>query len=244
MRRSTFYEEDLGKVVDLCGHGTWAIADLCEIIQELVDALTPLQTMSKGHEERFVALEVVQKTAQEQASGERRRGPQSKRRNLQRRCLKMHRKNLDIRCLAVPNVRAGSTLLFWVYDQPEWLAALLGRLQVIKASIAALSGATCLRPAVAVTVPLTEVVRRRSDLQFTRKPSAAGLDCFGILGVALSVRVDGPCQDAGEGFGFQEGSEVVGQLNCQSSWYTYCCDFRCVAQVYDHSTIPIPLCRS
>ena len=70
MRRSTFYEEDLGKVVDLCGHGTWANADLCEIIQELVDALSPLQTMSKGHEESFVALEAVQKTAQEQASGE------------------------------------------------------------------------------------------------------------------------------------------------------------------------------
>ena len=72
MRRSTFCEEDLGEVVDLCGHGTWANADLCEIIQELVDALSPLQTMSKGHEERFVALEAVQKTAQEQASGETR----------------------------------------------------------------------------------------------------------------------------------------------------------------------------
>ena len=48
MRHSTFYEEDLGKVVDLRGHGTWANADLCEIIQELVDALSPLQTMSKG----------------------------------------------------------------------------------------------------------------------------------------------------------------------------------------------------
>ena len=87
----------------------------------------------------------------------------------------------------------------------------------------------------AVTDPLTEVVRRRSDLQFTRKPSTAGLDCFGILGVALSVRVDGPCQDAGEGFGFQEGSEVVAQLNCQSASYTYCCDFRCVA----HSLRPL-----
>ena len=69
MRRSTFYEEDLGKVVDLCGHGTWANADLCEIIQELVDALSPLQTVSKGHEERFVALEAVQKTARRASRG-------------------------------------------------------------------------------------------------------------------------------------------------------------------------------
>ena len=125
MRRSTFFEEDLGKVVDLCEHGTWANEDLCEIIQELVDALSPLQTTSKGHKERFVALEDVQKTAQEQASCER-RGPQSKRGNLQSRCLKMHRKNLNIRCLTVPNVRAGSTLLFWATTNLNGLQLCLG----------------------------------------------------------------------------------------------------------------------
>ena len=67
MTRSTFYNEDFGEVLDLSGHGTWANTDLCEIIQDLVDALSPLQTISKGHEERVAALEAVQKTAQEQA---------------------------------------------------------------------------------------------------------------------------------------------------------------------------------
>ena len=32
MRRSTFYDEDLSDVVDLSEHGTWANANLCEII--------------------------------------------------------------------------------------------------------------------------------------------------------------------------------------------------------------------
>ena len=62
-RRSTFYDEDLGEVVDLSEHGTWANADLCEIIQDLVDALFPLQAMSDGHEERFATLEAVRNTA-------------------------------------------------------------------------------------------------------------------------------------------------------------------------------------
>ena len=35
-------------------HGTWANANLCEFIQDFVDALFPLQTMSEGHEVRFV----------------------------------------------------------------------------------------------------------------------------------------------------------------------------------------------
>ena len=243
MRRSTFYEEDLGKVVDLCGHGTWDNADLCEIIQELVDALSPLQTVSKGHEERFVALEAVQKTAQEQASGETQRTTEQTREFTESLFENASQESgHQVPGSAERPRRINASVLG--HDQPEWLAALLGRLQVIKASIAALSGAAYLRPAVAVTDPLTEVVRRRSDLQFTRKPSTAGLDCFRILGVVLKVRVDGPCQDASEGFGFQEGSEVVAQLNCQSASYAYFCDFRCVAQVYDHSTLPIPLCRS
>ena len=95
----------------------------------------------------------------------------------------------------------------------------------MEASLAALSGATDLRPAVAVTDPPTEVERRRSALQFTRRPSAAGLGCFGVLGVALGDRVDGPCQNAGESFGFQEESEVVTQLNCRSASYTKSCYF-------------------
>ena len=91
MRRSTFYDEDLSEVVDLSEHGTWANASICEIIQDLVDALFPLQTVTEGHEERFAALEAV------------RRGLESKRGNSLSRCLKLPRKNLDIRCPAVPN---------------------------------------------------------------------------------------------------------------------------------------------
>ena len=111
------------------------------------------------------------------------------------------------------------------HDQAEWLAGVLGWLQTMEASLAALSGAADFRPAVAVTDPPTEVERRRSALQFTRRPSAAGLGCFGVLGVALGDGVDGPCQDAGESFGFQEESEVVTQLHCRSASYTYCCYF-------------------
>ena len=210
MRRSTFYEEDLGKVVDLCEHGTWANADLCEIIQELVDALSPLQTTSKGHKERFVALEAVQKTAQEQASGETQRTTEQTREFAESLFENASQESQhQVPDSAERPRRINASVLG--HDQPEWLAALLGRLQVIKASIAALSGAAYLRPPVAVTDPLTEVVRRRSDLQFTRRPSTAGLDCFGILGVALSVRVDGPCQDAGEGWiprGIRGGSSA------------------------------------
>ena len=54
--------------MDLSEHGTWANANLCEIIRDSVDALFPLQTISEGHEERFAALEAVQKTAKERAS--------------------------------------------------------------------------------------------------------------------------------------------------------------------------------
>ena len=66
MRRSTFYDEDLSELVDLSGHGTWVNASICEIIQDLVDALST-QTVSEGHEERFAALGAVQKTAKHQA---------------------------------------------------------------------------------------------------------------------------------------------------------------------------------
>ena len=50
-----FYEG--GELVDRSGHGTLANADLYEIIQDLVEALSPLQTVSKEHEERMATLE-------------------------------------------------------------------------------------------------------------------------------------------------------------------------------------------
>ena len=110
MRRSTFYDEDLSEVVHLSEHGTWANANLCEIIQDLVDALFPLQTISEGHEGHFAALEAVQKTAKERASETQRNTEQT--REFTCRCLKLPRKNLDIRCRTVQNVFAGSTLPF------------------------------------------------------------------------------------------------------------------------------------
>ena len=58
----------------------------------------------------------------------------------------------------------------------------------MEASIAALSEAADRRPAVAVADLQTEAERRRAALQFTQRPSAAGLDCFGVLGVALDER--------------------------------------------------------
>ena len=39
------------------------------------------------------------------------------------------------------------------------------------------------------------------------------------------MRFDVPCQDAGEGFGFQEESEVEALPNCESTSYVYCCRF-------------------
>ena len=39
------------------------------------------------------------------------------------------------------------------------------------------------------------------------------------------MRVDGHCQDASKVFGFQEESEVVALLNCESTLYAYCCEF-------------------
>ena len=190
----------------------------------MVDALSPLQTKSKGHKERFVALEAVQKTAQKQASGETQRTTEQTREfkeslieNASQESGHQVPESSERLC------RINASVLG--HDQPVWLAGVLGRLQTMEASIAALSGAADLLPAVVVTDPPTEVERRRSALQFTRRPSAAGLDCFGVLGVALGDRVHGPFQDAGEGFGFQEESEVVAKLNCRSASYTYSCDF-------------------
>ena len=56
MKPSTVYDKDLGEVFELSGHATWADAYLCEIIQDLVDALSPLQTMLKGHRNRLLLL--------------------------------------------------------------------------------------------------------------------------------------------------------------------------------------------
>ena len=39
------------------------------------------------------------------------------------------------------------------------------------------------------------------------------------------IRFPGPCQDADEGFGFQEKLEVVALLQCESSLYVYYCEF-------------------
>ena len=41
----------------------------------------------------------------------------------------------------------------------------------------------------------------------------------------IEIRVDGPCRDAGEGFGFQEESKVVALLNGVFTSYAYCCQF-------------------
>ena len=115
----------------LCAHRnqhiffSWANANPCEIIQDLVDALSPLQTMSEGHEEHFAALEAVQKTAKEQVSGESQRTTEQTR-EFTCRCLKLPRKNLDIRCPTVPNVFAGSTLLFRTTTKLNGLQVCLG----------------------------------------------------------------------------------------------------------------------
>ena len=53
------------KVLNLSGHGTWANTNLHEIIQDVVDVMSPLQTIAKGHEERVAVLDAVKKTAQE-----------------------------------------------------------------------------------------------------------------------------------------------------------------------------------
>ena len=69
-RRSTFYDEDQGEAVDLSGHGTWANGDLLEIIQHLVEALSLLQAMSKGHEVRMATIvRALLQTSQDQESG-------------------------------------------------------------------------------------------------------------------------------------------------------------------------------
>ena len=51
-RRSSVHDKDLGEVVDLSGHG----GDLYEIVLDWVEALSPLQTMSKGHEVRMATI--------------------------------------------------------------------------------------------------------------------------------------------------------------------------------------------
>ena len=65
-RRSTFYDEDLGEVVDHSGHGTWANGDLHQIIQDLVEALSPLQAISKGHEVQPLVAALSESVARQQ----------------------------------------------------------------------------------------------------------------------------------------------------------------------------------
>ena len=149
MRRSTFYDEDLGEVVDLSGHGTWVNANLSEIIQDLVDALSALQTVSEGHEERFAALGAVQKTAKEQASGKKQRTTEQTREFTESLLETASQESGH----QVPDSterpgRINASVLG--HDQPEWLASVLGRLQTMEASIAALSEAAVRRSAVAV----------------------------------------------------------------------------------------------
>ena len=42
--------------MNLSGHGSWAHGVLYEIIQDLVEALSLLQTMPKGHEVRMATI--------------------------------------------------------------------------------------------------------------------------------------------------------------------------------------------
>ena len=110
---STFYDEDLGERLALSGHAVWASIDLHEIIQGLVDALSPLQTMMKVHEERIAALEAVQQTAQVQALA--------------------HRVLAVEISLASLNPSANSVM------QTSWLSSVLTRLEALESSIAAIS---------------------------------------------------------------------------------------------------------
>ena len=151
MRRSTFYDEDLGEVVDLSGHqrkpqrdhpgfggctvyspdrvgGTrgafcslWSCAEDCQGTGIRREAETTEQT-------REFTGSLLETASQE--SGHQ--VPDSTER---------------------PR-RINASVLG--HDQPEWLAGVLGRLQTMEASIAALSEAAVRRSAVAVADPLTE----------------------------------------------------------------------------------------
>ena len=127
MRRSTFYNEDLSEVVDLSEHGTWANANLCEIIQILVDALFPLQTISEGHEERFAALEAVQKTAKERASEKQRTTEQTREFTESLFENASQESGHQVPDSAERPRRINASVL-----GHDWLAASLGRLQVKK----------------------------------------------------------------------------------------------------------------
>ena len=56
-------------------------------------------------------------------------------------------------------------------------------------------------------------------------PGDAGGTELRVFRCNNEIRFEGPCQDAGEGFGFQEESEVEALLNCESTSYPYCCEF-------------------
>ena len=68
-RRSTLYDENLGDVMDLSGHGTWADEDLDEIVHDLMEALSPVQSMSRGHGHHVATIGItVLKTSQDRDS--------------------------------------------------------------------------------------------------------------------------------------------------------------------------------
>ena len=165
-------EVQLQIVPALCAHRnqhilfSWANANLCEIIQDLVDALSPLQTTSEGHEERFAALEAVQKTAKEQASGETQRTTEQTREFTESLFGNASQESgHQVPDSAERPRRINASVLG--HDQPEWLAGVLGRLQTMEASIATLSEAADRRPAVPSQILL---LKPREDVLLFSSP--------------------------------------------------------------------------
>ena len=69
-RRPTFHDEDLGEVVDFSCHSTRANGDLYEITQDLVEVVSHLQAMAKGHEVRSTTIvSALLQTSQDRGSG-------------------------------------------------------------------------------------------------------------------------------------------------------------------------------
>ena len=107
MIRSKFSDQDLGE------HVSWAGEDSHEIIQGLVGALSPLQTMMKVHEERMATLEEVQHTAQVPV--------------------------LARRVLAVETSLASLNPSANIEMQTSWLSSVPARLESLESSFAAIS---------------------------------------------------------------------------------------------------------
>ena len=101
-----------------------------------MDALFPLQTISEGHEERFAALEAVQKTAKERASETQRTTEQTREFTESLSEIASQESGHQVSDSAERLRRINASVQR--HDQPECLAGLLGRLQTMEASIAAL----------------------------------------------------------------------------------------------------------